>query len=79
MSKVYILDKLRGYEGWSEPEIEAVFKRAADDGFSTVSVPLFWSEVEPEKNHFDWRILDEYLGWCKKYGMYEACWTKCHG
>lgn len=62
-------DKLRGYEGWSEPEIEAVFKRAADDGFSTVSVPLFWSEVEPEKNHFDWRILDEYLGWCKKYGM----------
>lgn len=62
-------DKLRGYEGWSEAEIEAAFKRAADDGFSTLSIPLFWSEVEPEKNHFDWRILDRYLGWCKKYGM----------
>ena len=62
-------DKLRGYEGWSESEIEATFKRAADDGFNTLSIPLFWSEVEPEKNHFDWTILDRYLGWCKKYGV----------
>lgn len=62
-------DKLRGYEGWSESEIEATFKRAALDGFNTLSIPLFWSEVEPEKNHFDWSILDRYLGWCKKYGV----------
>lgn len=62
-------DKLRGYLGWNEDEIEATFKRAAEDGFNTVSIPLYWSEVEPEKNHFDWHILDEYLGWCKKYGM----------
>lgn len=62
-------DKLRGYLGWSEEEVEAAFKRAAEDGFNTLSVPVYWSEVEPEKNHFDWRILDEYLGWCKKYGV----------
>lgn len=62
-------DKLRGYEGWSEAEVEAAFKRAADDGFSTLSIPVYWSEVEPEKNHFDWRMLDRYLGWCKKYGV----------
>ena len=62
-------DKLRGYEGWSEKEIEAAFKRAALDGFNTLSIPLFWSEVEPEKNHFDWNILDTYLNWCKKYGV----------
>ncbi len=62
-------DKLRGYEGWNDTEIEAAFKRAAQDGFNTLSVPLFWSEVELEKNHFDWRILDTYLGWCKKYGV----------
>lgn len=62
-------DKLRGYQGWSEDEIEAAFKRAADDGFNTLSVPLFWREVEPEKNHFDWRILDRYMEWCHKYGM----------
>ena len=62
-------DKLRGYIGWSEEEVEAAFKRAADDGFNTLSIPVYWSEVEPEKNHFDWHILDEYLGWCKKYGV----------
>ena len=62
-------DKMRGYLGWSEEEIEATFKRAAEDGFNTVSIPVYWSEVEPEKNHFDWHILDEYLRWCKKYGM----------
>lgn len=62
-------DKLRGYEGWNEQEIEAAFKRAADDGFNTLSIPVFWSEVEPEKDHFDWRLLDRYMGWCKKYGM----------
>lgn len=62
-------DKMRGYLGWSEAEIEATFKRAAADGFSTVSIPLFWSEVEVQKNQFDWRILDRYLGWCKKYGL----------
>ena len=62
-------DKLRGYLGWSDQEIEAAFKRAADDNFSTLSIPVFWSEVEPEKDHFDWRILDQYLGWCKKYNV----------
>ena len=68
-------DKMRGYLGWSEDEIEATFKRAAQDGFNTLSIPLFWSEVEPEKNHFDWRILDQYLGWCKKYGVHaEILW-----
>lgn len=62
-------DKLRGYEGWSETEIEAVFKQAADDGFNTLSIPVFWREVEPKKNQFDWSILDNYMSLCKKYGM----------
>lgn len=62
-------DKLRGYLGWDDQALEAVIKRAADDGFNTVSVPVFWREVEPEKDKFDWKILDRYLGWCKKYNL----------
>lgn len=62
-------DKLRGYYGWTEDEIEAVFKQAADDGFSTLSVPLYWIEVEPTKNVFNWIMLDRYLNWCHKYGV----------
>ena len=62
-------DKMRGYIGWSEDVIKNTFKQAAADGFNTLSIPLFWSEVELEKNHFDWRILDSYLNWCKEYGV----------
>lgn len=63
------LDKLRGYEGWSDDALESVVRQAASDGFNTVSIPLFWREVEPEKNRFDWVILDQYLDWCHKYGL----------
>lgn len=63
------LDKLYGYYGWSDAELEAVLKQAANDGFNTVSVPVHWREVEPEKDYFDWRILDKFMGWCKKYNL----------
>ncbi len=63
------LDKLYGYEGWSDVALEAVIKRAADDGFNTVSIPIHWREVEPLKDEFDWTVLDKYMGWCKKYNI----------
>ena len=63
------LDKLYGYKGWTDHALEAVIKRAADDGFNTVSIPVHWREVEPEKDYFDWTILDKYMGWCKKYNL----------
>lgn len=63
------LDKLYGYHGWTDAAMEAVVKRAADDGFNTISVPVHWREVEPSKDEFDWTILDKFMGWCKKYGI----------
>lgn len=63
------LDKLRGYEGWGDEALEAVVRQAASDGFNTVSLPLFWREVEPVKDNFDWAILDQYLDWCHKYDL----------
>ena len=62
-------DKLRGYEGWTEEAIEKAVKQAADDHFNTLSIPVFWREIEPEKDCFDWTILDRYMGWCHKYGL----------
>lgn len=68
-------DKLYGYNGWTDDEMEVLAKQAAADGFNTLSVPVFWAEVEPEKNRFDWQILDKYMGWCNKYGMHmELLW-----
>ncbi len=61
------LDKLKGYLGWDNAALEAVVRQAADDGFNSISLPICWRDVEPEKNKFDWTTLDTYMNWCKKY------------
>lgn len=63
------LDLLRYSEKWSDAACEALVAQAAADGFNTVSVPVHWYEVEPEKDNFDWKILDEYLTLVNKYGL----------
>ena len=63
------LDKLRYAWGWDAAAREALIARAAADGFNTVSIPIHWVEVEPEKDKFDGAILDEYLGLALKYQL----------
>lgn len=69
------LDKLYGSRGWTDVDLENVIRQVAADGFNTISVPVMWIEVEPEKDRFDWQILDKYLSWCNKYGLHmELLW-----
>lgn len=35
------LDKLYGYQGWGDADLEKVLKQAASDGFNTVGIPVF--------------------------------------
>lgn len=63
------LDKLKAYNSFDTNKREKVIATCAEHNFNTVSIPLHWREVEPEKNHFDWTILDEYLSLCTKYGL----------
>ena len=63
------LDKLRYAWGWDERARDAIIARAAADGFNTVSIPIQWYEVEPTKDHFDWRVLDEYLELATRHGL----------
>jgi hypothetical protein len=63
------LDKLRYYWGWDVAARDAIVAQAAADGFNTISIPIQWYEVEPQKNKFDWTILDEYLGLAQKHGL----------
>jgi hypothetical protein len=63
------LEKLRYNWGWDAAAREAIVAQAARDGFNTVSIPIHWREVEPEKDKFDWTILDEYLGLVSKYNL----------
>jgi len=63
------LEKLRYRFGWDAAARDAIIGQAASDGFNTVSIPIHWVEVEPEKNKFDWTVLDEYLGLVHKYNL----------
>lgn len=63
------LDKLRYWWDWDAKKREAIVARAASDRFNTVSIPIHWYEVEPEKDRFNWTILDEYLGLATKYSL----------
>jgi hypothetical protein len=57
-------DTMRLNLGWSDDEIGAVVKRLSADGFTVVSIPLFWSEVEQQKDHFTWDRVDRFIEWC---------------
>ncbi len=57
-------DTMRLNLGWSDDEIGAVVKRLSADGFTVVSIPLFWSDVEREKDHFIWDRVDRFIAWC---------------
>ena len=63
------LEKLRYNWNWDAAAREAIVAQAVNDGFNTVSIPIHWREVEPEKGKFDWSILDEYLGLVSKYNI----------
>lgn len=63
------LDLLRYSEEWSMDLCEKLIAQIAADGFNTISVPVHWVEVEPEKDKFDWKILDSFLKLTNKYGL----------
>ena len=63
------LDLMRHSEKWPAQTREAIVAQAAADGFNTLSIPIHWYEVEPDKDRFDWEILDEYLGYINKYNI----------
>lgn len=63
------MDLMRHSEKWPAETREALVARLAADGFNTLSIPVHWYEVEPEKDKFDWTILDEYLRLMNKYNL----------
>ncbi len=47
------MDLMRHSEKWPAKAREEMIAALASDGFNTVSIPVHWYEVEPEKDRFD--------------------------
>lgn len=63
------MDLMRYMDNWSDQQREALIKQLSEDGFNMVNIPIHWYEIEPDKEHFKWDILDEYLTLAKKYDL----------
>ncbi|MER7481377.1 DUF4978 domain-containing protein [Streptomyces sp. NPDC126510] len=55
--------------GWTDGQLEPVLRMASEDGFTIVNMSIWWSQVEPSKDVFDWTELNRYIDLCKKYGL----------
>jgi GH35 family endo-1,4-beta-xylanase len=63
------IDNMRYTPDWTPANTDAVIARAAADGFNTVCIPLHWREVEPEKDRFNWDVVDEYLACANRHNL----------
>ena len=55
--------------GWTDAQLEPVLKMVSEDGFTVVNMSIWWSQVEPSKDTFDWTELDRYISLCTKYKL----------
>lgn len=50
-------------------ETEDYFAIAAQTNLNTLELTVMWSQIEPQKDQYDFSALDVYLDYAKKYGL----------
>ncbi|MEU0407814.1 DUF4978 domain-containing protein [Streptomyces griseorubiginosus] len=65
----YRYDKQRYSYGWTDAQLKPLLAMVAEDGFTVVNVPLWWSKVETSKDNFSWADADRMIDWCGEYGL----------
>ena len=50
-------------------EMNPLFPHAARMGANTVTLPTYWREIEPEPDHYDFRMLDERITQARANGL----------
>lgn len=67
--------RLMSDHGWSWPDMEKLFKQAAEDGFTVIGVPIAWLRIEPVRDGFDWTDIDTAIDYSVKHGIHlEILW-----
>jgi hypothetical protein len=64
-------------------EMNPLFAEAARLGCNTAALPLYWREVEPERDRYDMTMLDERLARARDHGLrlvllWFATWKNAH-
>lgn len=51
---------------WQENQ----FEKTAALGYNTISIILYWNQIEPTTpGTYDWTLIDQYIDWCNKYNL----------
>lgn len=49
--------------------IDKMFKKVKEDGFNTIVIPVKWYQIEPNKDEFDFALMDLYYNAVYKYDL----------
>lgn len=68
---------------FSKSEMNPLFAHAARMGCNTAVLPVYWREVEPEPDRFDWTMVDERIAQARANGLrlvllWFATWKNAH-
>lgn len=69
LSALLRTDLLINADFLDESEIEDYFAICKETGFNTIELSIMWSQVEPEKDQYDFSGIKHYLDFAKKYGL----------
>lgn len=69
LSALLRTDLLINADFLDESEIEDYFALCKETGFNTIELSIMWSQVEPEKDNYDFSGIKYYLDFAKKYGL----------
>lgn len=65
----YRYEKQRYSYGWTDAQLKPLLGMVAQDGFTVVNVPIWWSKIETSKDVWNWADVDRMIDWCKEFGL----------
>lgn len=70
MTSALLRTDLLANADFMEPyETEDYFAIAKETNLNTLELTVMWSQIEPEKDQYDFSALETYLSYAKKYGL----------
>ncbi len=63
------LDALMNCEQKPVSSIEPYFKKAVELGVNCLQIPICWRMIEPQKDQYDFSVIDAVMGYCNKYNI----------